>query len=235
MPGLDHCGRVHQKLKRWAAARAHVALEIRRNIDDEGEAARIHEPVDVALLDVHRLLEVGRQKAAHDLPRKGGTVLVHDRDRRIADLLAVALRLRHDRKGEGVKHQAQQDVIVQKAPQLLYAQPEDVRERQHFLALPFLLAQEKQTQQQKRRDEQAKPSEPSDQVGEIRILSCTCQRKLERNRSSGKMCPMKAGKPDSEETGTIMPENCVAGRTVRMAVPNSAAICVLVKDEMNIP
>ena len=41
--------------------------------------------------------------------------------------------------------------------------------------------------------------------------------------------------PDSEDTGTIMPENCVAGRTVRMAVPNSAAICVRVKAEISMP
>lgn len=36
--------------------------------------------------------------------------------------------------------------------------------------------------------------------------------------------PMICAIPVSEETGTIMPANIVAGRTVRMAVPNSAAI-----------
>ena len=41
--------------------------------------------------------------------------------------------------------------------------------------------------------------------------------------------------PDSEETGTMMPENCVAGRTVKIVVPNSAAICVRVKAEISIP
>ena len=41
--------------------------------------------------------------------------------------------------------------------------------------------------------------------------------------------------PDSAETGTIMPENCVAGRTVRMAVPNKAAICVRAKAEISMP
>jgi hypothetical protein len=32
-----------------------------------------------------------------------------------------------------------------------------------------------------------------------------------------------------------MPANCVAGRTVRMAVPNRAAICVLVNMEISMP
>ena len=41
--------------------------------------------------------------------------------------------------------------------------------------------------------------------------------------------------PESEETGVIMPENCVAGSTVKMAVPNSAAICVLVNAEISMP
>ncbi len=40
---------------------------------------------------------------------------------------------------------------------------------------------------------------------------------------------------DSEATGVSMPENCVAGSTVRMAVPNSAAICVRVNAEISIP
>ena len=41
--------------------------------------------------------------------------------------------------------------------------------------------------------------------------------------------------PASEETGVIMPANCVAGRTVRMAVPNSAAIWVCVNAEISMP
>jgi len=41
--------------------------------------------------------------------------------------------------------------------------------------------------------------------------------------------PMSAGRPDNEDTGVSMPENCVAGRTVRIAVPNSAAIWELAK------
>ena len=32
-----------------------------------------------------------------------------------------------------------------------------------------------------------------------------------------------------------MPANCVAGSTVRMAVPNSAAICVRVNAEITMP
>ncbi len=48
--GLDHRCRVDQKLKRGLAAGANVPLEIGRDIENEGKAAEIHEPVDVALL-----------------------------------------------------------------------------------------------------------------------------------------------------------------------------------------
>ena len=41
--------------------------------------------------------------------------------------------------------------------------------------------------------------------------------------------------PVSDETGTSMPANMVAGSTVRMAVPNSAAIWVPVKVEITRP
>ena len=41
--------------------------------------------------------------------------------------------------------------------------------------------------------------------------------------------------PVSDETGTIMPANIVAGKTVKMAVPNSAAIWVRVKAEIIMP
>ena len=41
--------------------------------------------------------------------------------------------------------------------------------------------------------------------------------------------------PVSEDTGTIMPANMVAGRTVKMAVPNSAAIWVRAKAEIIMP
>ena len=41
--------------------------------------------------------------------------------------------------------------------------------------------------------------------------------------------------PDSADTGTSIPENCVAGSTVRIAVPNSAAICVRVNAEIIMP
>ena len=45
------------------------------------------------------------------------------------------------------------------------------------------------------------------------------------------MCAM----PVSDDTGTSMPENIVAGRTVRIAVPNSAAIWVRAKAEISMP
>ena len=46
---------------------------------------------------------------------------------------------------------------------------------------------------------------------------------------------MTAAMPVSDDTGVIMPENCVAGSTVRIAVPNSAAICVRVNAEISMP
>ena len=49
--GLNHCCRIDKKLKRWVPARANVALEIGRDVENEGEAAHVHEPVDVAFLD----------------------------------------------------------------------------------------------------------------------------------------------------------------------------------------
>ena len=41
--------------------------------------------------------------------------------------------------------------------------------------------------------------------------------------------------PASEDTGVIMPANCVAGSTVRIAVPNRAAIWVFVNAEISMP
>ena len=41
--------------------------------------------------------------------------------------------------------------------------------------------------------------------------------------------------PESEDTGVSMPENWVAGSTVRMTVPNSAAIWVLANAEISMP
>ena len=47
--------------------------------------------------------------------------------------------------------------------------------------------------------------------------------------------PMSCATPDSADTGTIIPENWVAGSTVRITVPNMAAICVLANAEISIP
>ena len=41
--------------------------------------------------------------------------------------------------------------------------------------------------------------------------------------------------PERADTGTNMPANIVAGRTVRIAVPKSAAICVRAKAEISMP
>ena len=41
--------------------------------------------------------------------------------------------------------------------------------------------------------------------------------------------------PVSEDTGTVMPANIVAGRTVKIVVPKSAAIWVGAKAETSMP
>ena len=51
----------------------------------------------------------------------------------------------------------------------------------------------------------------------------------------GNARPISAAAPVSEDTGVIIPENCVAGNTVRIIVPKSAAVCVPVKDETSMP
>ena len=51
----------------------------------------------------------------------------------------------------------------------------------------------------------------------------------------GNSRPIMAPMPVSDETGVIIPANICAGSTVRMAVPNSAAICVRVKAEITMP
>ena len=51
----------------------------------------------------------------------------------------------------------------------------------------------------------------------------------------GYTIPMTAAAPLSDATGVIIPENCVAGIVVAMAVPKIAAIWVFANDDMNNP
>ena len=51
----------------------------------------------------------------------------------------------------------------------------------------------------------------------------------------GKAWPMRRPAPSSEETGSVSPENWLAGVIVAMAVPNRAAICVRVNAETRRP
>jgi hypothetical protein len=51
----------------------------------------------------------------------------------------------------------------------------------------------------------------------------------------GNARPIIAAIPVNEDTGVNKPDNNIAGKKLRMAVPNSAAIWVLAKDEMNMP
>ena len=47
--------------------------------------------------------------------------------------------------------------------------------------------------------------------------------------------PIKAPAPCSDETGSIMPEYCVAGMSVRRAVPKIAAIWLFMKEDIRRP
>ena len=47
--------------------------------------------------------------------------------------------------------------------------------------------------------------------------------------------PDDARRRTREDTGVSMPENCVAGTTVRIAVPNRAAIWVRVNEDISMP
>ena len=140
--GLNHGRGIDQKLDRWVPARPNIALEIGGDVENKGKAAEVHQPVDIALLDGDGRFEVGRQESAHDLPRQGGMVLVHHRNRSITKFLAVALRLAHDGKGKLIDDEAQEHVIVQEASKLLEAQPENIGQRVHELTIcsRFLLA-----------------------------------------------------------------------------------------------
>ena len=140
--GLNHGRGIDQKLDRWVPARPNIALEIGGDVENKGKAAEVHQPVDIALLDGDGRFEVGRQESAHDLPRQGGMVLVHHRNRSITKFLAVALRLAHDGKGKRIDDEAQEHVIVEEASKLLEAQPENIGQRVHELTLcsQFLLA-----------------------------------------------------------------------------------------------
>ena len=94
--GLHHRRRVDATCSAGLRPAAHVALEMRRDVDDEGVPPGVHQPVDVALGDRLRRLEIGRQECVRDAARQLGMVLVDDGDRRIVQLLRVALRLRDD-------------------------------------------------------------------------------------------------------------------------------------------
>ena len=128
---LDHGGGVDVDLNGWLAAAENVALEIRRDVDDEGVSAGIHERDDIPLGDRPRHLEIGRQKRANDAPRQFGLVLIDKSDRGVMQFLRVALRLRDDGKRERVDHQPQQHEIADEAADFLGAKPEDIGNLAH--------------------------------------------------------------------------------------------------------
>ena len=84
---MHHRRRVNVDLQRWLAPREHVALEIRRDVDDERVTSGIHQRNDVALGDRPRRLKQRRQEGVSDAARKLRVIFVDDRDGGVVKLL----------------------------------------------------------------------------------------------------------------------------------------------------
>jgi hypothetical protein len=111
-PRLNHGRRVDIDLNLRMAAGQHVALKVRRNIHDEGVLAHVHQVLDVALGKRDGRLEVGHQKRVAYPPRQFGLIFVNDPDRRVIQLLGIALRLADHGEREGIDHQTQQHPVA---------------------------------------------------------------------------------------------------------------------------
>jgi O-acetyl-ADP-ribose deacetylase (regulator of RNase III) len=79
---LGHAGGVDVELDRRRAARQHVALEVRRDVEGEGVEPGIHARVHLGMVDAAWRGEVGRLEGAGDAFGQGRAVLVDDGDRR---------------------------------------------------------------------------------------------------------------------------------------------------------
>jgi hypothetical protein len=75
------------------APRAQIALEARRNRDDEHEPALIHHVQNLAGVDVLGELEARRIERVEQLLGQRRLVLVHERDRGVVDLARSSGRL----------------------------------------------------------------------------------------------------------------------------------------------
>jgi hypothetical protein len=76
----------HQQLQAGAAAAQGIALEIRRNVDHEGQFAGIHQVVHIAFADLDRPLEPRRQECVGDAAGQLGTMLIDNADGGVVDL-----------------------------------------------------------------------------------------------------------------------------------------------------
>ncbi len=130
-PRLHHRGRIDVDLKLGLASRQHIALEIRRNIDHEGEFSGVHRGNDVSLGDQLRRLVQRRKEGMGDAAGKLGVILIDDRNRGIVQFLRIAPRLQGDGQRKRIGHQGQKDEIMQEAAQLLDAEPIDVCKLAH--------------------------------------------------------------------------------------------------------
>jgi len=119
--GLDHGGGIDVDLDGRFAAAENIALEVRRDVDDERVSAGVHERHNISLRDRLRRLEVGRQERVNDAPRQFGLVFIDKCDGGVVQFLRITLRLRDDGKRECVDYQSQQHEIADEAADFLGA------------------------------------------------------------------------------------------------------------------
>src|SRR5271169_2578737 len=110
---LHHRRRIDVDLEAGPAPRENVALEGRRNVDDERVGALVHQRDDVSLGDRPHRLEQGRQERMCDPARQFGMVLVDDGDRGVVQFLRIAPRLHDYGQRERVDDQVVQTKMVE--------------------------------------------------------------------------------------------------------------------------
>jgi len=130
-PRLHECRGVDVELQCRLARFAHVRLETGRDLDDEHEPVLVHRRVDLARLDLLRLLEVWRIERGREAARQRRAVLVDYGDGRVVDGLAHADRLLVDGEGEGPDDDRHQEQIAEDGAQLLDPEPEYVLQPAH--------------------------------------------------------------------------------------------------------
>ncbi len=136
MLGLCQRGCVDIDLHGRAPVGENVLFEFGRNFQDEHEAARVHNGIDLVGGQLDRRLELRLEDCAGDPAREFGIVFVDDADRYILHLGFCAGRLRVNRKGERIDNHDQQDRVGAQAVQLLDAEPENIGKPQGHITPP---------------------------------------------------------------------------------------------------